>query len=72
MVEQEAVNFEVVSSSLTGGANLKIQTLKVCFFIFPKVRRERSSTIQRNECISRIYSTYTERDSYGKLLLAKA
>ena len=36
MVEQEAVNFEVVSSSLTGGAIMKIQTLKVCFLFLQK------------------------------------
>ena len=37
MVEQEAVNFEVVSSSLTGGATMKIQTLKVCFLYSPRL-----------------------------------
>ena len=45
---------------------------KGLFFIFPKVRRERSSTMQRSESINRIYSIYTERGSNGKLLPAKA
>ena len=51
---------------------MKNQALKACFFIFPKVRRERSSTIQRSERIHDIYVIYTERGSYGKLLPAKA
>lgn len=33
MVEQEAVNFEVVSSSLTGGATMKNSDPKGLFFI---------------------------------------
>ena len=33
MVEQEAVNFEVVSSSLTGGATMKNSDPKGLFFV---------------------------------------
>lgn len=33
MVEQEAVNFEVVSSSLTGGATMKKSDPKGLFFV---------------------------------------
>ena len=42
---------------------------KSLFFIFPKVRRECSSPIQRSESVNRMNSVYTERGSYGKLLL---